>query len=106
MRSSVSCSMPIAALAMPLPETDIARVRRWTDARNSALPPRAVGQLRFELDVDERAATILECRPPWREGFASEWTRFPVARLRYTKDRREWQIYWTDRQATVVNNRC
>ncbi|CAB4568833.1 unannotated protein [freshwater metagenome] len=23
-------------------------------------------------------------------------TRFPIARLRYTKARREWQIYWRD----------
>lgn len=34
--------------------------------------------------------------PPWRDGFGSEWTRFPIARLRYTKVRRECQIYWRD----------
>ncbi|HUP15832.1 MAG TPA: DUF3024 domain-containing protein [Acidimicrobiia bacterium] len=26
-----------------------------------------------------------------------EWTRFPVARLRYTKTRGEWSFYWRDR---------
>jgi hypothetical protein len=80
-----------------LPETDVARVRRWLDARNERLPERASGQIRFELDVDDRALTILECRPPWRSDFGPEWTRFPIARLRYTKTRRDWQIYWRDR---------
>jgi hypothetical protein len=82
---------------MTLPETDVARVRRWVDARNTALPERAIGHIRYEIDVDPRAITILECRPPWREGLGTEWTRFPVARLRYTQARREWQIYWRDR---------
>lgn len=26
-----------------------------------------------------------------------EWTRFPIARLRYTKSRTEWSLYWRDR---------
>jgi hypothetical protein len=82
---------------VPLPETDLARIRRWVDARNDRLPPRAVGQIRYEFDIDDRAVTILECRPPWRADFGPEWTRFPVARLRYTKARREWAILWRDR---------
>lgn len=82
---------------VPLPETDIARVRRWVDARNAALPERAVGLIQYEFDVDDRAVTILECRPPWREGFGDDWSRFPIAWLRYTKVRQEWQIYWRDR---------
>ncbi len=82
---------------MTLPETDLAHIRRWTDARNDGLPERAVGQIRYEMDADARSVTILECRPPWREDFGPEWTRFPVARLRYTKTRREWALYWRDR---------
>ena len=54
-------------------------------------------QIRYELDVDPRSVTILECRPPWREDFGPEWTRHPVARLRYTQARREWTQYWRDR---------
>lgn len=64
--------------------------------KSDELLARAVGQIRYEMDVDDRAVTLLECRPPWRDGFGSEWTRFPFARLRYTKVRREWQIYWRD----------
>ncbi len=82
---------------MTLPETDLARIRRWIGARNDRLPPRAVDQIRYELDVDTRSVTILERRPPWREDFGAEWTRHPVARLRYTKARQEWTLYSRDR---------
>ena len=84
---------------MALPETDVARVRRWADARNGWLPDRAIGLIRYEVDVDDRAVTILECRPPWREDYGPEWSRFPIARLRYTKVRREWAILWRDRNS-------
>ncbi len=80
-----------------LPETDVARVRRWIDARNDGLPERAQGEIRYELDLDARSATIMECRPPWSEDFGPEWTRFPIARLRYTQARHEWAVYWRDR---------
>ena len=81
-----------------LSETDLARARRWVDARNEQLPPRARGQIRYELDVDDRSFTVLECRPPWDPGrMGPEWTRFPIARFRYTKARREWTLYWRDR---------
>ena len=80
-----------------LPETDLARVRRWVAERNERLPQRAHGQLRYELDVDPRSLTILECRPPWKAEYGPEWTRFPIARLRYTAARKEWSIYWRDR---------
>ena len=65
--------------------------------RNERLPERARGQIRYELDVDPRSVTILECRPPWKAEYGPEWTRFPIARLRYTAARKEWSIYWRDR---------
>lgn len=36
-----------------------------------------------ELDVADRYVTIAECRPPWRATFGPEWTRSPIATLRY-----------------------
>jgi len=81
---------------MAVPETDLVRIRHWVDARNARLPERARDQIRNEIDIDDRAVTILECRPPWRADIGPEWTRFPIARLRYMKARREWQIYWRD----------
>ena len=39
--------------------------------------------------------TIVETRPPW-DG-RGDWTRFPVARLRYTAGTGTWTLYWRDR---------
>jgi hypothetical protein len=50
-----------------------------------------------ECDVTPRHLTIVECRPSWREDMGAEWTRFPIARLRYTKATRQWSLYWRDR---------
>ncbi|HEX9774737.1 MAG TPA: DUF3024 domain-containing protein [Actinomycetota bacterium] len=80
-----------------LPDQDVARVRRWVDARNESLPERAIGQIRYEMDVDPRAITLRECRPPWREDFGPEWTRMAIARLRYAAAKAEWTLYWCDR---------
>jgi len=76
-----------------IPDTDLARVQRWVRARNDRLPVEARPLLRIELEVSNRALTILECRPPWRPDMGTEWTRLPVARLRYTESRREWSLY-------------
>jgi len=80
-----------------IPDLDLARVRKWIDQRNADMPPRARDQIRYEVDVADRTITVLECRPPWRKDFGPEWTRFPICRFRYTKVRREWSLYWRDR---------
>ena len=77
-----------------LPELDLARVRRWCQQR---APDHVRSQLKVEYDLAPRHLTIVECRPPRREDPGAEWTRFPVARLRYTKAARQWSLYWCDR---------
>ena len=77
-----------------LPELDVRRVQRWCDAR---VPADVRDQVRVEVDVAPRHLTIVETRPPWRADFGPEWTRFPIARLRYTKATGLWEIYWRDR---------
>lgn len=80
-----------------LPELDVARARRYVDERNADMPFDARDQVSYELDVAPTSLTIVKCRPPWREGIGTDWTRFPIARLRYVKVRREWSLYWRDR---------
>src|SRR6476619_6802148 len=77
-----------------MPETDVARVQRWCRAR---VPDHVRDRVRVEVDLADRHLTIVECRPPWRADNGSEWTRFPIARLRYVKTRRLWSLYWRDR---------
>jgi len=77
-----------------LPELDVARVRRWCQQR---VPEHVRSQVTVEYDVTPRHLTIVECRPPWRADMGKEWTRFPIARLRYTKATGQWALYWRDR---------
>ncbi len=79
---------------MRVPELDVARAQRWARAR---VPERVRGQVRIEVDVTPRHLTIVECRPPWRTDAGVEWTRRPVARLRYTQRTGQWSLYWRDR---------
>ena len=77
-----------------MPELDIASVRRWCEQR---VPEHIRNQVRVECDIGPGQLTIVECRPPWREDTGPEWTRFPIARLRYTQATRMWTLYWRDR---------
>jgi hypothetical protein len=89
-----------ATRSTSLPETDLARIHRRVQKQNEKIPPHARTDVRIELEVDARSVTILECRPPWDpERMGPEWTRSPVARLRYTRSRREWTLYWPNRHS-------
>ena len=57
----------------------------------------AHGEIRIECDLAPRHLTICECRPPWREDFSPDWTRFPIAPMHYSKPTRLWTLYWCDR---------
>ncbi|HXH56118.1 DUF3024 domain-containing protein [Iamia sp.] len=83
---------------MALPETDVARVRRWVAAQNERIGEH-IHEMRVEMDVDPRALTILDCRPPWREDFGPGWTRQEIARLRYTGSSGVWTLHWPDRNS-------
>ena len=77
-----------------MPETDVVRVQRWCRGR---VPEHVRDEVRVEVDVAERHVTIVECRPPWRADMGVDWTRFPIARLRYVKTTGVWSLYWRDR---------
>ena len=80
--------------ARGLPDVDVARVQRWCA---SQVPEHLRSEIRVECDVAPRHLTICECRPPWCEDLGSDWTRFPIARLHYTKATGLWALYWRDR---------
>lgn len=77
---------------MAMPETDLLRIGRWCRER---VPEHLWEQVRVEAEIADRHVTIIETRPPW-DGQGG-WTRFPIARLRYTKTTGQWSIYWRDR---------
>ncbi|HSN44079.1 MAG TPA: GNAT family N-acetyltransferase [Propionibacteriaceae bacterium] len=77
-----------------LSDLDVARVRRWCREK---VPERVRHQVRYECDVAPGHLTVVDCRPPVGQDDDPEWTRFPVARLRFTKGTGLWTIYWRDR---------
>lgn len=79
---------------MRLLETDVARIQRWCRAR---VPESVRDEVRVEAEVADRQVTIVECRPPWLPDVETEWTRLPVARLRFTKSTGLWSLFWRDR---------
>lgn len=74
-----------------LPETDLARIRELCEAR---VPPEAREHVRVELEHERQAVTIVECRPTRREDCGREWSRLPIARLRYVASKRLWTLYY------------
>jgi hypothetical protein len=88
-----------------LPDLDLARIRRFVDARNGRIAASSRQFIRVEVEVDGDAAkgdgeadvTIVERRAPWDVDLAGpEWTRKPIARLRYTVDLHTWALFWVD----------
>ncbi len=51
----------------------------------------------MEVVVRGTTVTIVECRPPWRADPRPEWSRLPIAQLRYDPTRITWALYWRDR---------
>jgi hypothetical protein len=78
-------------MTLVLSPTDMARIEALCDAR---VPPEAREHVRVELEQERQAVNIVECRPPWREDYGPEWSRLPIARLRYVASKRLWTLYY------------
>jgi hypothetical protein len=78
-------------MPLVLPEADIATIRELCEAR---VPPDVREHVRVELERERQAVTIVERRPPWREDYGPEWSRLPIARLRYVASKRLWTLYY------------
>ncbi|HEY4753084.1 MAG TPA: DUF3024 domain-containing protein, partial [Candidatus Limnocylindrales bacterium] len=60
-------------------------------------PARLADQIRIEVEVDGVAVTIVERRAPWSPSLGPEWSRLPVARLRFSPTNGQWTLFWFDR---------
>lgn len=79
---------------MPIPEIELVRVKRFCDER---VPAEAADQVRLEAEVEDGVITIVERRAPSHPVHGPEWTRLPIARLRYAEGTKLWTLYWRDR---------
>lgn len=58
------------------------------------VPPEAGHEARVELERERQAINIVELRPRWRDDHGPEWSRLPVARLRYVASTGLWTLYY------------
>jgi hypothetical protein len=77
-------------------ELDLARVAKYCHAK---VPAYAREELRIEYKVRGRSVTIFDCRPLWHESVGPEWSRLPVAQLRFDPERGEWTLFCRDRNS-------
>jgi hypothetical protein len=78
-----------------VPDLDLARIRSYCDGR---VPARYRNEARVEASVRGKSVTIFDCRPPWHPSL-TEWSRVPVAQLRYDPGAEHWTLYWADRNS-------
>jgi len=76
-----------------VPDLDLARIRQFCDAK---IPAQARDEAR--IDVRGTSVTVLDCRALW-EPDVVEWSRSPVAQLRYDPAARVWSLSWADRNS-------
>jgi hypothetical protein len=79
-----------------IPDTAVAAVRRFCEDR---IPAQHQDKIRVEYGLRGKTVTIYECRPPWRPDLGTDWTRQPVAQLRYDPEDHHWRLYCADRSS-------
>jgi hypothetical protein len=78
-----------------VPDLDLARIRQFCDGR---IPAHLRDEARVEAGVRGKTVTIFDCRPPWHPTL-TDWSRVPVAQLRYSPASHAWTLYWADRNS-------
>lgn len=78
---------------MAVPEIALAKIRRFCER---GTPPKLRDQMRLEVTTRGNSITIADCRPLWQDA-PGEWTRLPIAQLRYQPTTQHWTLYWADR---------
>ena len=80
----------------PIPELAVAAVKRYCDNK---IPAELRDEIRVEFGVRSKSISLFECRPPWRPDYGLEWTRQPIAQLRYESAADQWRLYHADRNS-------
>lgn len=62
------------------------------------MPTHLRDEARVEARARGKSVTIYDCRPPWQPQL-TEWSRVPVAQLRYERDSSTWTLFWADRNS-------
>ena len=73
------------------PELDVARIQDFARHR---LPKSVAADLRLEVEVEGPNVTIVERRLPSWPDIGPEWSRQPIAQVRFDRARSTWTLYW------------
>ena len=83
---------------MALPEVVRARVeKRLREYCENKVPPEMRDKLRLGFKVRGNSVTLFEERPSFFN--PSEWIDIVVAQFRYDLKKKEWKLYWPDRNS-------
>jgi hypothetical protein len=83
---------------MPLPEAEKERVGAVLDRYcDEKIPAQIRHQVRLTYRFDGNAIVLYEERP--RFDHPSEWIELNVAKFRYFVGRRDWVLFWRDRNS-------
>ena len=76
----------------------MAVVREYVEQLNASMPPHVARQLRYRIDTNRNAVTILESSRTDPADESSRWFEVSVARMRFFRSR-GWELYWADRDS-------
>lgn len=82
---------------MTLPQfTKTHAAKKLTEYCDKKVPDHIRNELRLTFEFRGNNVTLIEERAPWREDM-TEWTRMPIAQLRYNEKKNQWKLYCADR---------
>ncbi len=77
----------------PSLDAPLLTVRRYCESRT---PAEHQDQFQVECTIRGKSITVYDCQAPWDPDMGPEWTRTPVAQLRYDPDDHQWRLYCAD----------
>ena len=69
-------------------------MRQVEDFCHRRSPEASRSQMRLEIESSGSKITIIERSAPWNDQLGSDWSRQPIAELRYDGRAGTWTLYW------------
>ena len=91
---------PAAAMVSRVATPELVRRGAFSKAEaycDARVPEHVRDQVRLEAGMRGNAITIVERRPPWREGIGPEWSTQRIAQFRFDVGSARWALFWADR---------
>jgi len=78
---------------MAFSEIELYKIKSFVGALCNMRAPESIrDQLRYEYAIEKYDVILSEVRPRWDK--PDEYTRMPVAKLKFIRSRNIWKLYW------------